>query len=191
MKNFSLKSILFFLVFCFAMAATVQAAQRMSARAVQTPKTAQYIPVKPEFKNLTLEPMTVDSVVDELAGIVVLCSIATPNAARSLPQSSQKMLSAMIKLLKAGKTDEAIKLWQRLITNLRSTTKPVSINELIYWVANQAFLENETELRYYASKVKFYNEQKSIIHKALASNRKLLKSCQSAKHCSSATLADM
>ena len=128
MKNFSFKSLLFFLVLCFAMAATVQAAQRMSARAVQTPKITRYISVKPEFKNLTIAPMTVDSVVDELQGIVVLCSTATPNAARSLPQSSQKMLSSMVMLLKAGK----IKLWQRLITNLKSTTEPISINELIY-----------------------------------------------------------
>ena len=191
MKRFSFKFFLFFLVLYFGAAATVQAAQRMSARTLQAPKTVQYIQVKPEFKNLTIAPMTVDSVVDELAGIVVLCAVPNSEAVKRLPLSSQKMLSSMVMLLKAGRTDEAIKLWQRVITNLKSTTEPVSINELIYWVSNQAFLENETELRFYASRVKFHNGQKKIIRSALNNNRRLLKSCRSAKRCSSATLADI
>jgi chromosome segregation ATPase len=97
----------------------------------------------------------------------------------------------MVILLKEGRTDEAIKLWRKVITNLKRTTKPISINELIYWVANQAFLENETELLYYASKVKFHNEQIKITRSAMINNRMLLKSCRSAKHCTSSTLADM
>ena len=64
------------------MASTVQAAQKMSSPAVLTPKAAQFVPVKPEFKNLTLEPMTVDSVVDELAGIVVLCAVPNSEAVK-------------------------------------------------------------------------------------------------------------
>jgi len=191
MKRFSFKFLLFFLVLCFGAAATIQAAQRMSVRTLQAPKTARYIQVKPEFKNLTLEPMSVDSVVDELAGIVVLCAVPNNEAVKRLPLSSQKLLSSMVALLKAGRTDEAIKLWQRLVTNLKNTVEPVSINELIYWVSNQAFLENEAELRYYASKVKFHNEQKKIIRSALNNNRRLLKSCRSVKRCSSATLADI
>ena len=191
MKRLSQKFLLFFLALFLALSSTVQAAQRMSARAVQAPKTVRYVQVKPEFKNLTLEPMTVDSVVDELAGIVVLCAVPNSEAVKRLPLSSQKLLSSMVMLLKAGRTDEAIKLWQKVITNLKSTTEPVNINELIYWVSNQAFLENEAELRYYASKVKFHNEQKKIIRSALNNNRRLLKSCRSAKRCSSATLADI
>jgi outer membrane murein-binding lipoprotein Lpp len=191
MKNLFLKFMLYILVFCFAMAVTVQAAQRMSARAVQTPKTAQYIPVKPEFKNLTLKPMTVDSVVDELAGIVVLCSTATPNTARSLPQSSQKMLSAVIQLLHAGKEKEAKQVWQRLIKGLKSTTAPVNVNDLIYWVGHEAYLENASDLSYYAGKVKYYNALKTLIRNTLASNDKLQKSCRSSKRCSSTTLADL
>ena len=191
MKSFFFKLLLVLLALNFVAPATIQAAQRMSSRTIQTPKAAQYIPVKPEFKNLTLEPMTVDSVVDELAGIVVLCSTATPNTARSLPQSSQKMLSSVIQLQKAGKKEEAIQVWQRLIKGLKKTTTPVNVNELIYWIGQQTYLRSSEDLRFYASKVKFHNEQKKIIRNALNNNRRLLKSCRSAKRCSSATLGDM
>jgi uncharacterized membrane protein len=97
----------------------------------------------------------------------------------------------VIQLLHAGKEKEAKQVWQRLITGLHKTTTPVNVNELIYWIGQQAYLKSSEDLRFYAGKVKFHNEQKSIIRNALANNRKLLKSCQSSKRCSSATLADM
>jgi hypothetical protein len=191
MNNYSLKSLLFFLVFCIAATATVQGAERMSVRTLQTPKTAKYVPVKPEFKNLTLEPMTVDSVVDELAGIVVLCSTATPNTARSLPKSSQKMLSSVVQLLKAGKEEKAMQEWKKLINGLRSTTTPISVNELIYWVMQQAYLRSAEDLRYYAGKVKYHTDQKAIIRKTLDFNRRVLGACQSSGRCSTDMVADM
>jgi hypothetical protein len=181
---------LLFLILCFAIT-TVHAAQTATLRAVQAPKTVKYIPVKPEFKNLTLEPMTVDSVVDELAGIVVLCSTATPNTARALPQSSQKALSSVVQLLKAGKNEAAMREWKKLINGLRRTTTPISVNELIYWVMQQAYLRSAEDLRYYAGKVKFHTEQKTIIRKTLDFNRRVLEACQSSRRCSADMLADL
>jgi hypothetical protein len=86
-------SILFFLVLCFAMTASVLAARKMSVQTVQKSGTAKYIPMKPKYKNLILEPMTVDSVADELASIVVLCAVLNDETVKRLPLSNQKLLS--------------------------------------------------------------------------------------------------
>lgn len=183
MKCFSLKSLLFFLVFCIAASATVQAAQRMSARAVQAPRATQYMPVKPEFKNLTIAPMTVYSVVDELQGIVVLCSTATPDAVRRLPTDSNKMLVSVIQLLREEKTEKAKQTWERLISSLKDTTAPVDINELVYWVGRQTYLKSQETLLYYGSKVGFYHTQENSLKDRLAENRRLAKACSSKQDC--------
>jgi hypothetical protein len=183
MKRFSFKFFLFFLVLYFGAAATVQAAQRMSARTLQAPKTVQYIQVKPEFKNLTIAPMTVDSVVDELQGIVVLCSTATPDAARRLPPDSNKMLVSVIQLLREEKTDKAKQTWQRLITSLKDTTAPVDINALVYWVGRQAYLKSQENLLYNGGSVGFYHTQENNLKDRLAENRRLVKACNSKEDC--------
>jgi len=184
MKSFSCKySILLCIVLCFVATATVQAAQRMSARAVQAPKTARYMPVKPEFKNLTIAPMTVDSVVDELQGIVVLCSTATPDAARRLPPDSNKMLVSVIQLLREEKTDKAKQTWQRLITSLKDTTAPMDINELVYWVGRQTYLKSQEDLLYNGGNVGFYHTQENNLKNRLAENRRLAKACNSKQDC--------
>lgn len=95
-------------------------------------------------------------------------------AARDLPprvtSTARPGLAEVVRLLQANQMAEARVQWSRLVSaaGLRSEA---DVSALVQWVLRQAYLETNKDLKFYADKVRYYNEMKQEIRDDLGHAR--------------------
>lgn len=78
--------------------------------------------------------------------------------------------------LRGGRTEQAVRRWERLVSVVSRGAAPVDHADLIHWLLRQAYLDPSRDLRDYADRVRFFNVQQEAIRDHLYGTRKVLSS---------------
>ena len=95
-----------------------------------------------------------------------LLSIAS---ARTLPKAAspadRRRAQVVIRRLGAGDTDAAMKSWEQALANMTPEYRAQYRESTMDFILRSAYIETDSDLKYRADKVKFYNEQKKAAFK--------------------------
>ena len=100
--------------------------------------------------------------------------LARAAAAVELPayaKGSERQVKEIVSLLRAGKTTEAQSRWSQFIEKMAAGGGAIDPNALVQHVLRESYLQTTEDLRFYADKVKYFNEQKAAVRKYLAALR--------------------
>jgi len=99
-------------------------------------------------------------------------------AMRGLVRTDRNRLERVVLHLRVGNQNAGQREWQSMISQMtaRPSGASMDINSLIQYVLRQSYLETIEDLRFYAEKVRFFNELKQAIRNELTEARKQLSS---------------
>jgi len=99
-------------------------------------------------------------------------SLTAPSQSQSsLTLSQARQLNQAIETLRAGDIERATAEWTLFIENQANAGGTIDVNTLVQLVLREAYLSSTEDLRFYAEKVRYFNQAKKQIRDALAHAR--------------------
>ncbi len=95
------------------------------------------------------------------------------SAMRGLAAAERSALNRVIRALRTGDEVSAQREWGSMISraNVRSVGAPLDINALVQHVLRESYIETNKDLKFYADKVRYYNDLKKEIRNSLSDAR--------------------
>ncbi|MCZ7619298.1 MAG: hypothetical protein M5U32_13665 [Myxococcota bacterium] len=81
-------------------------------------------------------------------------------------------LRRVVRALRAGDDDAAIVRWSAAVASMVRDGGPIDLEALVQWVLRESYLQANADLRDYADKVKYFNEQKKHTREAITDARR-------------------
>jgi len=128
-------------------------------------KRAPQLKVRNVQSRLILRPMRTDI---GAVKAIVKRRIVLP---RNLGGRDRRVLNAIVRDIRHKNLSSANKRWRLLVQGLATRGTSYDINAMIQWVIRQSYLETNKDLKYYAAKVKYFNELKKRLREEIADTR--------------------
>ena len=110
----------------------------------------------------------VDTVGNLETGLAIAINAAQVDASRiQLTPPQTKTLNKVIRDLRHGEDENALKKWENLFTDLVFEVGAMDVNALVQWVMRHSYIENNVDLRDQADRVRYYNSQKRTIRESV------------------------
>lgn len=93
---------------------------------------------------------------------------ATTQLTGDLQRQERTLLTRVSERLRNKNRVAAMQDWERVIGMIRGRGGSSDVDSLANWVLNQAYLDQSKELKTYADKVRFFNEQKEAVYASRA-----------------------
>ncbi len=117
--------------------------------------------VQPRATARTLQPAA-----QQQADLVVRC-VAQKTLPPGLTATQRTALSRVAADLRSGQVEVAKSRWSRFVSEIAKGGGAYDPNALVQWLLREAYLEQTQDLRFYADKVRFYNEAKESLRNHL------------------------
>lgn len=111
---------------------------------------------------LKSSPRVLQPPLQQQADLVVRC-VSQKALPGGLTAAERTALSRVAADLRAGQVATAKTRWQGLITGMTVSNRSLDPTDLVQWVLRESYLEQAGDLRFYADKVRFFNEAKESI----------------------------
>ena len=102
---------------------------------------------------------------------LALQAAAVAESRSSLTLSQARQLDQVIKALRSDDNERATEKWISFIENQANAGGTIDVNTLVQLVLREAYLSSTEDLRFYAEKVRYFNQAKKQIRDALAHAR--------------------
>lgn len=110
------------------------------------------------------------TVVDETTDMVLAVAMADTLPPR-LTDKDRSRLEKVVQDLRRGNVPQAEERWLRVVRETSTGAAPVDVEKMLHWVLRETYVENNKDLRFYADKVRYYNDQKQMVRDHLAEIR--------------------
>lgn len=143
-------------------------------------KKITFVKVKKGFRNLRMKPMALIRGKVNKRKVLLDSSRPIKLSAFGMSKSTTEELQKIVVLCakNANNLGKVRPQWKKLIIRVATGDVPMDINALIQFVLREAYLENNMDLRFYADKVRFFNEQKDSIRSHLNDQKKSRLNCK-------------
>jgi hypothetical protein len=84
-----------------------------------------------------------------------------------LTADQHRQLQKLSSDLRRGQVGIAKSRWMELVAELDAQGAAIDVNALVQWVLRESYLQTTEDLRFYAEKVKYFNQQKTTLREAL------------------------
>jgi hypothetical protein len=91
----------------------------------------------------------------------------------SLSRDENVRVTRVVRALRKGRHNVARNRWSLFVTSRVQRGIPMDVNALVQSVLRESYMENNKDLRFYADKVRFFNDLKRGISHQLTSAREL------------------
>jgi hypothetical protein len=130
-------------------------------------RARKYIPLKNEFRQLRISPLPKKNGQIDAKTIIINSSLFNKNEVQYLNRTQRSSLKDVAKAISENKLREADIKWKAFIAELAGGAVPIDINALIQFILRESYLEKQEDLKFYAAKVKYYNELKKMIREMI------------------------
>ncbi len=103
---------------------------------------------------------------DETTEMIVAVALADTLPTR-LTDKDRSRLEKVVQDLRRGNVPDAEERWLLVVRETTGGAAPVDVEEMLHWVLRETYLENNKDLRFYADKVRYYNDQKEAVRQHL------------------------
>jgi hypothetical protein len=135
----------------------------------RVPEVKKYIGVKAAMTPVRMHEQPLIAVV-QIAQVTKLPSTIT--------DKDHSMLNRVVGDLESGNIELAMNRWERFVAQLAEGGVAMDINSLIQFVLRESYLETNEDLRFYAEKVRFFNDTKKRIREHIHGLRETLAAAQ-------------
>jgi hypothetical protein len=90
--------------------------------------------------------------------VIVRSARVTPRAWARFDSRRQAYVDVIIRDLRAGERDRALRLWGELVEGLRDYREPVELDDVMLYIAREGCLYQEAAVLYYARKLEYLSD---------------------------------
>jgi len=115
---------------------------------------------------------------DEQPLVAVIQVAKATKLPSTITDKDRSMLNRIVGDLESGNIELAISRWEQFVGQLATGGVSMDINSLIQFVLRESYLETNRDLRFYAEKVRFFNDTKKRIRDHVHGLRETLATTQ-------------